>query len=226
MAAKLPVKKKTRRSLKRGPGRPPAEQANLRERLLDAAVTCFTRDGIAAASLRSIAVEAGVTPAMVNYYFGSKQRLLDAFLEERLLPLIFELGAGIRAAGDEPRALVVALVSGLHAAVRRSHWLPGLWLREVISENGALREVLFSRIAKEIPGALAQRFAALQRDGALNANLDPRLLVVSLIGLTLFPLAAEPIWRRIFDAKDIDYTTLERHTLALLDFGFGGAHGR
>jgi len=47
-----------------------------------------------------------------------------------------------------------------------------------------------------------------------------------LIGLTLFPLAAEPIWRRVFDARDIDYSTLERHTLALLDFGFGGAHAR
>jgi AcrR family transcriptional regulator len=225
MAVKT-ASKKPGRARKRGPGRPPAEQSGMRDRLLDAAITCFRSHGIAGASLRSIAVEAGVTPAMVNYYFGSKERLLGAFVEERLLPLIAELGAGIRAAGDDPRALVAALVGGLHAAVRRSPWLPGLWLREVISENGALREVLLSRIAKQVPLVLADRFAALQREGALNARLDPRLLVVSLIGLTLFPLAAEPIWRRIFDAQDIDYTTLERHTLALLDFGFGDAHGR
>jgi hypothetical protein len=50
--------------------------------------------------------------------------------------------------------------------------------------------------------------------------------VVSLIGLTLFPLAAEPIWRRVFDAADIDYARLESHTLALLDHGFGGPHAR
>jgi AcrR family transcriptional regulator len=194
--------------------------------LLDAAVACFTTDGIAAASLRSIAVAAGVTPAMVNYYFGSKQRLLDAFVAERVLPLVAELGGGIRSAGEDPRALVEAFVRGLHAAVRRSPWLPALWLREVISENGALREVLFSQISKHVPRVLAARFAALQKEGALAAGLEPRLLVVSLVGLTLFPLAAEPIWRRVFDAADIDYATLERHTLALLDHGFGGSHAR
>jgi len=224
-AIRSPLKKPRGRK-RRGPGRPPADEVNLRERLLDAAVQCFTTDGIAGASLRSIAVAAGVTPAMVNYYFGSKQRLLDAFVAERVLPLVAALGSGIRAAGEEPRALVGAFVRGLHAAVARSPWLPALWLREVISENGALREVLFQQISKEVPRVLAERFAGLQRQGALNAALDPRLLVVSLIGLTLFPLAAEPIWRRVFDASDIDYAALERHTLALLDYGFGGPHAR
>ncbi len=163
---------------------------------------------------------------MVNYYFGSKQRLLDAFVAERVLPLVAELGDGIRAAGEDPRALVAAFVHGLHAAVRRSPWLPALWLREVISENGALREVLFNQISKHVPRVLAARFAALQQEGALAAGLEPRLLVVSLIGLTLFPLAAEPIWRRVFDAADIDYARLESHTLALLDHGFGAPHAR
>src|SRR6186713_131675 len=185
MAKKTQPQSKAR-ARKRRPGRPRADATSLRERLLDAAVSCFTTDGITAASLRSIAVKAGVTPAMVNYYFGSKQRLLDAFVAERVLPLVAELGDGIRAAGEDPRALVAAFVHGLHAAVRRSPWLPALWLREVISENGALREVLFNQISKHVPRVLAARFAALQQEGALAAGLEPRLLVVSLIGLTLF----------------------------------------
>jgi TetR/AcrR family transcriptional regulator len=225
MASKTPRKSPARRR-KRRPGRPRADETSLRERLLDAAIECFASDGIAGASLRSIAVAAGVTPAMVNYYFGSKERLLDAFVAERLLPLVAELGAGIRAAGEDPRVLVATFVRGLHSAVQRSPWLPALWLREVISENGALREVLFSQIANQVPRVLAERFAALQKEGALNTGLDPRLLVVSLIGLTLFPLAAEPIWRRVFDAADINYVTLEQHTLALLERGFGGVYAR
>ena len=209
----------------RRPGRPPADQPNLRERLLDAAVACFTTSGIAAASLRSIAIEAGVTPAMVHYYFGSKERLLDAFLAERLMPRVTELAASVRAAGDDPRALVAAFVRGLHAIVRRNPWWPSLWIREVIAENGALREFIVERISAQVPLVLAKRFAALQKEGALNADIDPRLLVVSLVGLTMFPLAAEPVWRRVFDARDVDVAALERHTLALLDHGFGGTHG-
>lgn len=225
MAAAAQTKKKAR-ARRRRPGRPPADQANLRERLLDAAVECFTATSIAATSLRSIAVAAGVTPAMVHYYFGSKERLLEAFIAERILPEIATLAAGVRAAGEDPRALIAAFVHGLHAAVVRCPWLPALWLREVIGDHGALREMLFEHVAERVPRALVQRFGALQREGAVSADLDPRLLVVSLVGLTLFPLAAQSIWRRLFDAHDVDVAALERHTLALLDHGFGGTHAR
>ncbi len=58
-----------------------------------------------------------------------------------------------------------------------------------------------------------------EKEGALNPGLDPKLTVVSLIGLTLFPLAAQSIWRRLLDADDIDTQTLINHTLALLGLG-------
>ena len=225
MTAATQTKKKAR-IRRRRPGRPPADQANLRERLLDAALECFKTTSIAATSLRSIAVAAGVTPAMVHYYFGSKERLLEAFISERILPEIATLAASVRAAGEDPRALIAAFVRGLHAAVVRRPWLPALWLREVIGEHGALREMLFKHVAERVPRLLVQRFAALQKEGAVSADLDPRLLVVSLVGLTLFPLAAQSIWRRLFDAEDVDVAALERHTLALLDHGFGGTHAR
>jgi len=163
---------------------------------------------------------------MVHYYFGSKERLLEAFITERILPEIATLGASVRAAGEDPRALIAAFVRGLHAAVVRRPWLPALWIREVIGEHGALREMLFEHVAERVPRVLVQRFAALQKEGAVSADLDPRLLVVSLVGLTLFPLAAQPIWRRLLDAHDVDVAALERHTLALLDHGFGGSHAR
>ena len=223
MAAKA---RKHRHLEPRRPGRPRADEANQRERLLDAAVQCFTTDGIAAASLRSIAVKAGVTPALVHYYFGSKQKLLDAFVAERLMPFVGALGASLQTVGEDPRALVTAFVRGLYAAVEHLPWLPGLWLREVIGEGGALRDVLLKQISPTVPRLLAERFAALQKEGALNGDLDPRLLVVSLVGLTLFPLAAEPVWRRMFDAGDVDHAALERHTLALLDLGLGVTDAR
>jgi hypothetical protein len=46
------------------------------------------------------------------------------------------------------------------------------------------------------------------------------------MGLTMFPLAAESLWRRLFSADDIDRGALRRHTLALLDHGLGGSNAR
>jgi TetR/AcrR family transcriptional regulator len=210
----------------RRPGRPRADETNQRERLLDAAVACFAADGVAATSLRGIALKAGVTPALVNYYFGSKEQLLDAFIAERIAPVVQAMRESLLAAGDDPRALLAAFVRGIHDAVARFPWWPSLWVREVLNDKGALRHVLHKLIAPQVTELLARTLVDAQKRGAINADLDPRLLVVSLVGLTMFPLAAEHIWRRIFSAGDIDRTLLLNHTLALLDHGLGGSHAR
>lgn len=211
---------------KRSPGRPRADDANQRERLLDAAIECYRRDGVAATTARSIAVAAGVTPALVNYYFGGKDKLLGAVVAERIMPAITALQANLEAAGSDPRALAEIFVRSLHAAVAERPWFPSLWVREVLSENGALREMLLKQVAPVAARPLAARFAGAQADGALPAGVDPRLLVVSLIGLTMFPLAATPLWQRVLDASDVDSAALERHTLALLAHAFGDSHER
>jgi AcrR family transcriptional regulator len=220
------AKVRRRKTEPRRPGRPRAEEANQRERLLDAAVACFAADGVAATSLRSIALKAGVTPALVNYYFGSKQQLVDAFVAERVTNVVQVLRENLLAAGDDPRALIAAFVHGIHEAVARFPWLPSLWVREVLNEQGVLRDVLPKIIAPQVTHLLARMLVDAQKRGAIGPDLDPRLLIVSLVGLTMFPLAAEHLWRRIFAADDIDRGVLLRHTLALLDHGLGGRHAR
>lgn len=202
-------------------GRPSGDDQNLRRHLLDAAITQFARGGVAATSLRAIATEAGVTPAMLHYYFGDKARFLQALIDERLLPALAPLRVQLERAGSDPVALIEVFASGIADVVASHPWLPPLWVREVLCEGGALREVLFTQAVPGVPQLLAQRFATAQADGRLNAALDPRLLVVSLVGLTLFPAAGAPIWRRAFGAEGLAPEVMLRHTLALLQHGVG-----
>ena len=219
-ATKAPARALAAKKPARNRGRPPADDApGLRARLLDAALACFVRAGIAATSLRDIAAEAGVTPAMLHYYFGDKAQLQRAVIDERLLPALAGLRARLQAAGEDVGDLVMAFVAGIGDVVAAHPWLPPLWVREVLSDGGALREVLFDTVGPQVPVMLAKRFADAQARGALNRDLDPRLLMVSLVGLTLFPAAGAPVWRRLFDAGDLDYAALQRHVLVLLGRG-------
>ncbi|MEY2159095.1 MULTISPECIES: TetR/AcrR family transcriptional regulator [unclassified Rhodanobacter] len=204
-------------------GRPGGDDRDLRQHLLDAAIAQFARVGIGATSLRAIATAAGVTPALLHYYFGDKERLVQALVDERLLPTLAPLRARLERAGDDPSELIGTFARGIGEAVQRHPWLPALWVREVLCEGGALREVLFTQAVPGVPQLLARRFAAAQANGRLNAALDPRLLVVSLVGLTLFPAAGAPIWRRVFGAEGLGPEVMIGHTLALLAHGVGAA---
>lgn len=209
----------SRKPRKRARGRPSAASPDLRPQLLDAALACYVRTGINATTLREIARAALVTPPLLHYYFGDRLQLQQAVIDERVMPLVMQLRAPVAQAGADIAGLVAGFVHGVGNLVQRHPWLPTLWAREVLCEGGALRTLMIETIGDKLPRLMVQRFADAQARGALNADLDPRLLVVSLVGLTMFPFAAAPMWRQLFDAHDVSADTLHRHTLSLLDRG-------
>jgi AcrR family transcriptional regulator len=58
------------------------QPADTKTRILDAAFRCLATRGYAALSVREIAKDAGANHALINYYFGTKDRLVIAVLDE------------------------------------------------------------------------------------------------------------------------------------------------
>src|SRR6195952_3348946 len=52
--------------------------------IMEAAERLFADKGFAGTSVRDIAHEAGVNLAMISYYFGSKEKLMEAVFEKRM----------------------------------------------------------------------------------------------------------------------------------------------
>ena len=61
--------------------------SDTKQKMLNAAEALFAREGYRATSLRKITGDACVNLAAVNYHFGSKEALLEAVLNRRLVPL-------------------------------------------------------------------------------------------------------------------------------------------
>jgi AcrR family transcriptional regulator len=78
-----------------GPGRRPGKP-DTRQEILDAARQEFAAAGYDGATIRGIAAVAGVDPALVMHYFGSKDRLFAASLDFPVSPsdLIKEMSGG------------------------------------------------------------------------------------------------------------------------------------
>ena len=80
------AKRKPRTKQRGGPG---AERAHETEtRILDAAEQVFALVGYAGATTQAISEQAGVTKAMIHYYFESKERLYRAVLDRILVELV------------------------------------------------------------------------------------------------------------------------------------------
>lgn len=60
------------------------EEQSAREKLLNATVACIEKEGLHSVTIRSIAKEAGVNSAAINYYFGTKDKLVEAALQQAM----------------------------------------------------------------------------------------------------------------------------------------------
>ena len=140
----------TRKPSPRGPGRPRrrdgATPDDLRDRLLDMAVTLFARDGVGPTTLAAIAREAGVTAPMVHYHFKTRDQLLDAVVEARIRPLIDQVtGPALERIADDSHLpdlaqTIAGVAQRMVAMAASTPWFPTLWIREIASEGGQLRE--------------------------------------------------------------------------------------
>ena len=59
-----------------------------REKIIQSATELFIKQGFEGTSVREIATDADVNVALINYYFGSKEKLFESVVEYRLLSLI------------------------------------------------------------------------------------------------------------------------------------------
>jgi AcrR family transcriptional regulator len=199
---------------------------DVRGKLLDAAVGLYAEQGIAATTVAQVARHAGVTGAMVHYYFKNREQLTDAVFLERVLrfrDLVWHEDEDFQPTQPKDADLLLGLlIRRVIAATEELPWLPNLWVKEVLNESGLLRERLMKHFPVQQLQGVAQAVAREQRAGRMNRELQPLLAVVSVFGLTLMLLATRKVWGRLPGAVELDNTKLERHIVSLLQNGWNG----
>lgn len=157
-----------------------------REAILGAARRQFAEAGYDRTTLRSVAAEAGVDPALVVHFFGSKQRL---FLEAVDLPFVpAEMVDRIVSGPRESLGLRMAefVLGVLENPDARSRWVA--MIRAATSEPEAarvLREVLETQVFAPIAEAL----------GSDDARFRATLAGTQVVGLAMarYVVGVEPV---------------------------------
>jgi AcrR family transcriptional regulator len=137
-------------------GRPRVDrrQAEARCKILDAAETLFAENGFDATPTSAVAARAGVTSALIFYYFRTKRGLLQALIDERpFLPRFADLVADVGATNR--RALLRTAGDRLYDLAHRSGPMVRIVVREVLQRDELRRH--WEDVLEQTVAALAER---------------------------------------------------------------------
>ena len=157
-----------------------------REAILDAARRAFAEQGYQRATVRDVAKLAGVDPALVHHYFGTKQDLFVAAVRLPVNP-VDQLTAVLAAEPDQVgQRLVETFLSIWDHAAGQSPLLA--LIRSAVSDKDAAA-MLREFITEEVLGPLARRL------GNPDARLRATLAGSQLIGLAMarYIIRVEPL---------------------------------
>ena len=150
-----------------------------RERILAAALREFSTKGLAGARVDRIARRARINKRMLYHYFGNKDGLFREIMRRKLEERV----AWATAAPDAPGE---TLVHWFKLACEDRDWVRLMeWEALAVGDGPILseaerRRAFHSGVAK---------LRAVQAKGLLPRHLDPRFLLLAMVGLTAFPLA-------------------------------------
>ncbi|MCG8589701.1 MAG: TetR/AcrR family transcriptional regulator [Proteobacteria bacterium] len=203
-------------------GRPrrDARRPEVRARLLEAATRLAAERGMDRLTIREIAKRASVTPAMVAYYFGSKDELLTAVFDSTCERLIRRVGVMADALQPEDDA-IAAFIDLNTEMLAQEPYTHRILLREVLASDGPLRRRFVERYVQRGESQLRAFFEHEQRAGRLRPDLDPALGILSIMGMTAFPFLAHPLFgEALAYAPDEDFARrLAAHTRRLFAEG-------
>lgn len=217
---------KTRRAAARPrkTGASTAPDRETEQRILDAARVVFVRKGTAGARMQEIAAEAGVNQALLHYYFRSKERLSAAVFQQfamRLFPALIEtLGSDMSLDEKVDRFVAIYLDN-----LQRTPFLPAYLLSELHHHPARVEQMLAS-IAGGAPGPvmrplfrkLEAQIADRVRAGTMR-SMTAEQFAANLISLCIFPFAARPMFRIMFEMDDARFAAfIERRKAEIPEF--------
>jgi len=142
------------------PGFTRAEPDARRLSLIEATARVLARDGASGASVRAIALEAGVSPGLVAHHFGGVDALIAATYAHVGEQVSAALDSAMEAAGHDPHARLLAYVAASFAPPIADRALLATWtafwgLVIARGEIAALHDVQYARYREELEALLA-----------------------------------------------------------------------
>lgn len=176
------------------------------EKIKEAARVVFHRKGFAATRTRDIAEEAGINLALLNYYFRSKQKLFELIMVETTAAFFRTMDIVLNEKNSSLEEKVAHIVSNYIDLILKEPDLPIFMLSEIRNNP----DLLLQRLPIEqviMKSVFFQQHRQAVGEGRIT-EANPLHFLLNILGLTLFPLIASPLLKRVGNLNEEDFHQL------------------
>jgi len=197
--------------------RPKVDNPETKARILDAAEALFAERGAAGTSVREVAERAEVNPALVHYYFGSKESLHQSVFVA-VASDVAAMAQAIQDGGGTATERLRRYVEGFARFVVSHPHRPRLILRDLVDGAPTLKTAL----AAGLQPVHIRVLATIVADGIASGefrDVDVQLIPITILGMVAQFVVARPLFSVVVGPVEFDQTFADRlgtHTARLL----------
>lgn len=178
-----------------------------RSQILSVAIQLFSKHGFSGTTTKEIARLAGVSEAMVFRHFATKSELYTAILDykacEEGMTKPFDLVGEAMAAKDDEKVFYTLMLNGLKKHERDPGFMRLLFHSAL--EGHELADIFIERNIVPVYEFLSNYISQRQKDGAIRAELNPRVIVRAFVGMMIHHALNGSLWdksRRLLNVSN------------------------
>jgi len=178
---------------------------------MEAAEKLFADKGFEGTSVRDIADNAGVNLAMISYYFGSKEKLMEAMFNHRASSSLLQLEEMVQDKTLAPLQKVEKLIDRYIDKLLSQQCFHRIMVREqMVNNNGFIAEQI-QNIKRRNQALIKELIAQGQRNGDFKRNVDVPLLMITLVGTISQMVTTQHIYRELNNLQSLTEEEFQKH---------------
>jgi len=179
--------------------------------IMEAAEALFAEQGFNGTSVRDIAEKAQVNLAMISYYFGSKEKLLEAIFTYRGEYIKIKLETLLQQAGLSSMEKMYAMIDHYVEKIMSQQCFHKIMAREQVFDNTGLITKLILQIKKTNLDLVGKIIHEGQKKGEFRKNIDIPLMMTTLVGTANNMITTKHYYKELSNLQSLTEEEFQKH---------------
>jgi AcrR family transcriptional regulator len=179
--------------------------------IMETAEILFAEKGFNGTSVRDIAEKAHVNLAMISYYFGSKDKLLESLFDYRGEHVKLKLESMVEDKTLGSFEKLDLLIDHYIEKIMNQQCFSRIMLREQVVNHTGITAELITQMKKRNQQIISKLIHQGQKKGEFKRNIDIPLMMATLVGTAGHIIATQPYYKEINNLQSMNEEEFQKH---------------